>query len=213
MRRKAVRQGLPRAALAAALLGLLQGGCAGTQGEQASGDLWSRTTQTVSSAYEATTRTVTSTVQRLLKEQREGWMEMQEKEGAAAGQEAKGPPPPQEAPVPVDRFPADRSPIREAEIRRPQPAAAGGTPQDLLLLRRVPQAPEEIRRRLAEIDEARAQERDPNRRRLLAEERERLARVLQTSLEEESLIREMEQLRERLRRLQRRLLEIQGSRP
>ena len=202
------------------LVGLTAGGCASTSssGEQAeTPSVWDRTVQGVSSALETTKTAVTTTVRRIVREQREGWMEMQEKEkreqeAAAARKEVPIVRTPQAAPA--DKFPAERVVSREQNLGRQVPSQGRGPEsRDLVLLPRIPQTPAQIRARMAEIDRVLPGERDSAQRQRLTAERTRLASVLQASIEEESLIREMEELRGRLRRLQNRLDEIQRARP
>jgi hypothetical protein len=219
------RSGDARARLALAFilsLALPLGGCASTSPSGAKapeGGAWDRTLRGISSVLETTKTAVTTTVRRIVREQREGWEEMREKEKRE--QEAVfGPPKPappalrQAQPAPTDRFPAGRLASREQDLGRSErPPARSQASPGLLLFPRIPQTPEQIRARMAEIDTTLSQERDPDRRRSLTAERERLASALQPSIEEESLIREMEQLRGRLRRLQNRLNDIQRARP
>ncbi|OGL63943.1 MAG: hypothetical protein A3I72_06260 [Candidatus Tectomicrobia bacterium RIFCSPLOWO2_02_FULL_70_19] len=201
------------------LLALSLGGCASTSssGEKAEApSVWDRTVRSVSSALETTKTAVTSTVRRIVREQREGWEEMLEKEKKEQESAAKPAAPIVRAPrpAPADRFPAGRVVSREQNLGRqepPRPRGAEG--REIVLLPRIPQTPDQIRARMAEIDRVLPGERDPAQRRRLAAERARLAGALQASAEEESLIREMEELRARLRRLQNRLNEIQRARP
>lgn len=203
-------------------LALALGGCASTSPSGAKapeGGMWDRTLQGVSSVLETTKTAVTTTVRRIVREQREGWEEMREKEKREQ-EAASGPPKPEppalrpSQPAPADRFPAGRLASREQDLgRSEQPPARSQANRGILLLPRIPQTPEQIRARMAEIDTTLSRERDPDRRRSLTAERGRLASALQASIEEESIIQEMEQLRDRLRRLQNRLNDIQPARP
>ncbi|MBI3128717.1 MAG: hypothetical protein HYZ11_14025 [Candidatus Tectomicrobia bacterium] len=192
-------------------LALALSGCASSGEKSAASSVWDRTVQGVSSAYDATKTAVTSTIHRIAKDQREGWEEMEKQKEAPPAKPA-APAVRAPEPRPPDRLPSARPTYREEDIgRSPQPARTSES-RRIALLPRIPQAPEQIRARMAEIDRILGQDTDPAARQRLAAEREGLSRALQASLEEESLIREMERLRARLRRLQERLNEVQRAR-
>ncbi|MEK6710782.1 MAG: hypothetical protein AABZ64_09395, partial [Nitrospinota bacterium] len=182
-------------AWAAPALALLLGGCAASTPEpSAEQSFLNRTLQRVSSALETGGEAVTTTLRRIVREQREGWEEMRERERrekeaapAKAGTPTVRPP----QPAPADRFPAGRLASSEQNIGSPRPAPPRGQEDGGIAPRPlIPQTPDQIRARLEEIGRLLPQERNPAERQRLAAERERLAQALQASGEEEALIRE-----------------------
>ena len=118
-----------------------------------------------------------------------------------------------------DRFPSKREEAIEENIsdensqRVTKRQVRGEVPKELHLLPRGALTREEVRRRIAEIDAQKQKTINTRKRRSLDKERKRLVRALQLVEEEDTIIRDMESLRARLRRLQKRLKEVQRRKP
>ncbi len=195
------------AAVVTVFLLALPGGCAGTSGGNLAGNIWSATRSAVTTAVGVTSNALSGAVD---------WATRTNDPGAQ-----------KERPKPVaarvatrpDRFPSKREKVVEESIpgddfqRVTKRQVRGKTPKELLLLPRGALTREEVRRRIAEIDAQKQKTANTRKRRSLDEERKRLARTLQLIEEENTIIQDMESLRTRLRRLQKRLQEVQRRKP
>ena len=203
------RFGRPNRSSAAVVVFLLAlpGGCAGTSGEDLTGNIWSATRSAVSTAVGVTSNAISDAVD---------WATRTNDPGA---QKDRPKPVAARATARPDRFPSKREKVVEESIpgdnfrRVTKRQVRGKTPKELLLLPRGALTREEVRRRIAEIDAQKQKTTSIQKRRSLDEERKRLARTLQLIEEEDTIIRDMESLRARLRRLQKRLQEVQRRKP
>ena len=116
-----------------------------------------------------------------------------------------------------DRFPSRGHSPREEDLnpgknrRASERSMRGEVSKEALLLPRTTMGPDEFRQRIHDIKQEEMRAKNPSRKRRLTHERRRLEQTLLKSRKEEAIIQEMEQLRERLRELQKDLLEIQQA--
>ena len=207
--------------LSLVLMGFLAGGCAGTG--LSSQDIWEKTKSTAQSAYVKTQRAVTNTLISIGKYQREN------ANGEQSTQETKTTPDkdtknkrktiiqPTETPRLQDRFPSRTPPAREESLSPGQArqtakkTTQGKNSRDTVLAPPTTMAPEELRQRIQDIERERNRSKNPDRKRTLAHEQRGLEELLLKSQKEEDIIEEMEELRRRLRELQKDLLKIQKT--
>ena len=204
--------------LPAMLLGILAGGCAGSN--YSSQDVWEKTKTTVRSAYIKTQRAVTNTLISIGKYQRDHAYGQEDTGETRAKNEKNNRKPvarPAETPRMDDRFPS-RTPAETEENLRPGQARQATseitryeTSKEMPLPPRTTMTLEELRQRILEIEQVRIRSKNPAARRRLAAELKELERMLLTYQKEENIIEEMTQLRRRLRKLQGDLLEIQET--
>ena len=200
--------------LSAVLLGFLAVGCTGSS--FSSQEIWDKTKSTARSAYIKTERAVSNTLITIGKYQRDhayGRDDSVKPQKTEAKNNSNPAPRPAETTRTDDRFPS-RAPAATEENLRPGQArqiTRNTTPKEMPLPPRTTMSLEELRQRIRDIEQERIRSTNPADRRRLAAELKELERMLLTYQNEENIIEEMTQLRNRLRKLQEDLLDIQQT--
>ena len=198
--------------LAAALLIFLVGGCGGA-GLSAK-NIWKNTKKSVSDTLISISKYQRESAK---KKRNSGKTRAVTTKGQSAQDERKPGTRPTEARPFQDRFPSRGHSPREEGLtpgktrRASERTMRGEGSKGALLIPRTTMGPDELRQRIQDIKQEEMLAKNPSRKRRLAQERRRLEQTLLKSRKEEGIIKEMEQLRERLRELQKDLLEIQQA--
>ncbi len=191
-------------ASAVAVLFLL-GGCAGNSPPPTASEIWDSTKKTVSSAFKRTQETLTATYNRITNRKPDGG-----EKASSSGTRASA--------APEGKTPSRRVPSHEAEIQsgKIKPITViqvrGSGSKELRVIPRGSLTTGELRRQLAEVGESLELERDPQRRKLLADRQRQLTVALQNSQIEDAIVQEMDKLRRRLRMLEGKLEEVRKTR-
>lgn len=186
-----------RTLIPAAGIWILLGGCAGSSQNQTLSNFWTSTQETVTSAYEKTKETVSSTFDRI------------------TGNKTKTQAPPEKetTSAPARLEPSQETVLKDKRIRQiqePQVRDAGGSA--LHIIPRQSLTSEGIGQQLAQVEQDLKRETDPVRAQTLRERQRRLRAALQSAQEEESIVREMDELRGKIRLLQDKLDNIRRKR-
>ncbi len=186
--------------LYSALTAGILSGCAAGSGSPSLSGFFETTQKAVVSAYETTKKTVVSTYNRIT--------------GSPADKPKEKAPRPKKS---AGGFPARSAPNYEEDIRSgrlraiTKPQVRGEGARRIRVIPRDTLGPGELAGRIAQIDRELNWERDPRRRSSLVRRRRELAEAREKNLNEERIIRDMSELRERLRGLQTDLDKIRKS--